>query len=148
MAYDLTRQSILSLQRSLHRSARGSLARSALVRTWRPVRSRATGHGGAVKVHPLPRATADALAGFVEERARPSRLLAEDAGVAKDAARAGWGDVAVRYRQAVREGRELSADNLAHALLDIAVQHREHHDFQPGWLHWHEVLKGLEDEPV
>ena len=51
-----------------------------------------------------------------------------------------------RYRQAVREQHELTADNLAHALLDIALLHRSHRDFQRGWLHWQEVLKALEDE--
>ena len=96
-------------------------------------------------VQPLPRPAADAIADFVECRARTSRP-AHDLTEADD--RAGWDLFVQRYRQAVRDQHELTADNLAHALLDIAVLFEDQHDFKPAWLHWQEVLKGLEDERV
>ncbi|WP_432572371.1 hypothetical protein [Kineococcus sp. SYSU DK005] len=96
-------------------------------------------------VHPLPRPTADAIADFVERRAaRPRAGLGLDE--QEISARVGWESFVHRYRQAVSDQRELTADNLAHALLDIAVLHQHHRDFQRGWLRWQEVLQALEDE--
>ncbi|WP_432573679.1 hypothetical protein [Kineococcus sp. SYSU DK005] len=100
-------------------------------------------------VQPLPRATADAIADFVERRAaRPRAGLSPEPGLTERevGARVGWESFVHRYRQAVRDEHELTADNLAHALLDIAVLHRHHRDFQRGWLHWQEVLVALEQE--
>ena len=46
----------------------------------------------------------------------------------------------------MREQHELTADNLVHDLLDIALLHPHHRDFVSAWLHWQEVLQALEDE--
>ena len=85
----------------------------------------------------MPRATADALAAFVEREARSTRPLFGLAD-ADAAARAGWAGFVQQYRRAVRDGRELTADNLAHVLLDIALLFRHLEGFDPEWPSWQE----------
>ncbi|WP_275263054.1 hypothetical protein [Kineococcus radiotolerans] len=39
----------------------------------------------------------------------------------------------------------MTADNLAHALLELALQHRERLDFKTAWREWQRVGPALED---
>ena len=50
-----------------------------------------------------------------------------------------------RYHQAVHEHHEVTADNPAHALLGLALQHQEHPDFKTAWREWQRVGPALED---
>ncbi|WP_432506695.1 hypothetical protein [Kineococcus arenarius] len=93
----------------------------------------------------LPRATADAIAGFVDREAHSSRPLFGLADADAEA-RAGWAAFVRQYRRAVRDQRELTADNLAHVLLDIALLFRHTSGFDPDWLHWQGLLEELEEE--
>ncbi len=86
----------------------------------------------------MPRATADALAAFVEREARSTSPLFGLAD-ADAAARAGWAGFVQQYRRAVRDGCELTADNLAHVLLDIALLFRHLEGFDPAWSRWQEA---------
>ncbi|WP_432492623.1 hypothetical protein [Kineococcus gypseus] len=90
----------------------------------------------------LPRHVADAIAAFVLDRCRSGSWALDEQ---QSAARAGQADVVLRYRDAVRDGHELTADNLAHALLDIAATYGHHARFDRAWLHWQQIVAGLEE---
>ncbi len=51
-----------------------------------------------------------------------------------------------QYRRAVRDQRELTADALAHALLDTAPLFRHPSGFDPEWLHWRGLPEELAEE--
>ncbi|WP_432572552.1 hypothetical protein [Kineococcus sp. SYSU DK005] len=97
----------------------------------------------------LPRPVVDALLDFVEHRAQPAGQLAGQLGgqpleLEDVHARARWVQLAQRYRRAVREGRRRCAGRLERALLQVALEHREHPDFDRSWSHWHELLRAFE----
>ena len=83
----------------------------------------------------IPRDVAEALAAFVDQQAHATGplfgLIDADA-----YARAGWASFVQQYRRAVRDHRELTADNLTHVLLDIALLFHHHPGFDPRWLIW------------
>lgn len=83
----------------------------------------------------VPRAVADAIADFVDREARSSEPLFGLAD-ADARARAGWASFVRQYRRAVRDERELTADNLARVLLDIASLFRHAEGFDARWLAW------------
>jgi hypothetical protein len=83
----------------------------------------------------IPHDVAEALAAFVDRQAHSSLPLFGDAD-ADAHARAGWVSFVQQYRRAVRDRRELTADNLAHVLLDIASLFRHGDGFDTRWLTW------------
>ncbi|NAZ87324.1 hypothetical protein [Kineococcus indalonis] len=92
---------------------------------------------------PVPRATAEAVACFVEREARSTQPLFGLADADADA-RAAWAGFVRQYRRAVRDRRELTADNLTHVLLDIALLFRHAPGFDPQWLRWRQADEELE----
>ena len=102
----------------------------------------------------LPPGTADALAAFVEHRARqPARLqplaqpgaqpITQPLAMQHLQAR-GWLELVQRYRRAVREGEVRRAGRLERALLQVALAHRDHPDFERSWSHWYELLRAFD----
>lgn len=93
----------------------------------------------------MPRPIADAIAHFVAERARSSQLPSTPEGQDRGESYLAF---LRHYQQAVQEHRQVTADNLAHTLLEIALQHQDAPGFRPAWREWQQVGPALEDDPV